>query len=268
MRPNHLRQLLNAGKPSIGTHVMVSWPAIIEVAGYTEMIDYVEFVAEYAPYDLYSMENMGRAFDLFKNMSSMIKVEQDHREFVATRGIGSGIQNVLFSDVRSAEEAKKCVATVRAETPQTGGRYGATNRRFSGYVGETWDSLAGGVEYVQALEDVVIALMIEKESAVEELESILDVDGIDMVQFGPGDYSMSIGKPGQMNDSKVLEAEEYVIKTALRKNVQPRAEITSPEEAERYLKMGVNHYSIGTDLHVFYQYLKTNAKALRSIIGS
>ena len=261
MRPNRLRQLLNAGKPSIGTHAMVSWPAVIEVIGDTGVIDYVEFVAEYAPYDLYAMENMGRAVDLFEHMSAMIKVEQDQRNFVASRAIGSGIQNVLFSDVRTVKEVEECVAAVRAETPQTGGRYGATSRRFSGYVHEITS------EYVQALEDVVIALMIEKEAAVKDLEAILDVEGIDMVQFGPGDYSMSIGKTGQMSDPAVWEAEEYVIKTALSKGVQPRAEIESPEAAQRYLDMGVRHFSIGTDLHVFYRWLLDNGKALREAIG-
>ena len=39
--------------------------------------------------------------------------------------------------------------------------------------------------------------MIEKRAAVENLESILRVPGIDMVQFGPSDYGLSVGKPGR-----------------------------------------------------------------------
>ena len=38
-------------------------------------VDYVEFVGEYAPYDLYALENLGRAVDLFEHMSSMMKIE-------------------------------------------------------------------------------------------------------------------------------------------------------------------------------------------------
>ena len=52
MRPNKLRQLLNDGQPSVATHVHSTWPSIIEVLGHTGMFDYVEFVAEYAPFDL------------------------------------------------------------------------------------------------------------------------------------------------------------------------------------------------------------------------
>ena len=44
---------------------------------------------------------------------------------------------------------------------------------------------------MEQLEEGVVALMIEKQSAVENLEAILSVNGVDMVQFGPADYSMS-----------------------------------------------------------------------------
>ena len=41
--------------------------------------------------------------------------------------------------------------------------------------------------------------MIEKASAVEQLDEILAVPGVDMVQWGPADYSMSIGRSGEWN---------------------------------------------------------------------
>ena len=50
-----------------------------------------------------------------------------------------------------------------------------------------------------------MALMIEKESAVQNLEEILSIGGIDMVQFGPADYSMSIGIPDQWDDPRHKE---------------------------------------------------------------
>ena len=72
MRPNRLRQLLNDGKPTLGTRLLSSWPTMLELVGHSRMFDYVEFVAEYAPYDLYALENLGRAVDLFDHMSAMI----------------------------------------------------------------------------------------------------------------------------------------------------------------------------------------------------
>ena len=263
MRPNRLRQLLDAGDPSIGTHILSSWPGIVEIVGHAGGFDYIEFVAEYGPYDLYALENIGRAVELFDPMTSMIKVEQEPRAFIATRAIGAGIQNVLFADVRSVDEAKQCVAAVRAETPQTGGRHGSGDRRFARYFLES-----GSQAYVQALEDVVIAFMIEKADAVKDLEAILSIKGIDMVQFGPNDYSMSIGKPGHGPSPEVWEVQEYVIKTALSKGVQPRAEISTPDDAKRYLDLGVRHFCIGTDLSILYRWWQENAKELRQAIPS
>ena len=69
MRRNRLRELLNADQPSLGTHIHSSWPTIIELVGHSGMFDYVEFVGEYAPYDLYALENIGRAVDLFDHMN-------------------------------------------------------------------------------------------------------------------------------------------------------------------------------------------------------
>jgi len=101
-RKNVLRERLRAGKPTLGTHVLVSWPGIVEVIGHSRVIDYIEFVGEYAPYDLYSLENFGRAVDLFDHMTSMMKIDQEPRVYLACRAIGSGIQNLLFADIRTA----------------------------------------------------------------------------------------------------------------------------------------------------------------------
>ncbi len=104
---NVLRELLKAGKPTLGTHVHVIWPGIVEVIGYSRAIDYIEFAGEYAPFDLFSLENFGRAIDLFDHMSSMMKIDQQPKGYLASRAIGSGIQNLLFADIRTVEDAKR-----------------------------------------------------------------------------------------------------------------------------------------------------------------
>ena len=189
MRRNKLRELLKAGQPTIGTHLHSSWPSIVEVVGHTGMFDYVEFVSEYAPFDLYALDNFCRAVELF-DMSAMIKVDQEPRRFLAQRAIGAGFQSVLFADSRTVEDVRECVRAVRPETPESGGFHGVGDRR------STYMSSAGTLEYVRALNEVVVVLMIEKKSAVEQIEEILSLEGIDMVQWGPADYSMSIGQPG------------------------------------------------------------------------
>jgi 2-keto-3-deoxy-L-rhamnonate aldolase RhmA len=261
-RKNVLRELLKQDKPTIGTHVHSTWPGIIEVIGHTGAMDYIEFSGEYAPYDLYSLENFGRAIDLFDHMSSMMKIEEESRSYLALRANGSGIQNLLFADIRSVEDAQKAVASARADTPKTGGIAGAGMRRDVGYVMEP-----GSVNYVQSLEDGVVAFMIEKPSTMENLEEILTVPGLDMVQFGPADYSMGLDIPGQWSDPRVKAAEQKIIKTALGMGIRPRVELWDMEDARPYLDMGVRDFCIGWDVMTIYQYCKTQGEGLAKLLG-
>jgi 4-hydroxy-2-oxoheptanedioate aldolase len=88
VRQNTLRELLKAGKPTLGTHIHSTWPSVIEAIAHTGQYDYVEFVAEYAPYTLHDLDNMCRAAELH-NLSSMIKVDQAGQQLVAQHAIGS-----------------------------------------------------------------------------------------------------------------------------------------------------------------------------------
>jgi 2-keto-3-deoxy-L-rhamnonate aldolase RhmA len=195
------------------------------------------------------------------DMSAMIKIDQEPRRFLAQRAIGAGFQSVLFADCCTVEDARECVRAVRPHTPEDGGYYGAAMRRFA-YMG--YD---GGPEYVQALRDIVVVLMIEKKSAIDHLEGVLSVDGIDMIQWGPADYSMSIGRPGAWNGPEVRAVERRIIETALNVGVPPRAEISSVDQAKYYLDLGVRHFSIGTDLSILYGWLKQNGESLRKAIS-
>ena len=260
MRENKLRKLLNEDRPSIGTRVHSIWPASAEAIGHTGMFDYVEFLAEYAPFDLAALDNFCRAVELF-DMSAIIKIDQEPRGFLAQRGIGAGFQGVLFADCRSVEDVHHCVRIVRPETPEDGGIHGVGTRRFA-YMG-----YGGSPGYVQALRDIVVMIMIEKKGAVKQLEEILAVKGVDMIQWGPSDYSMSIGRPGERTAPEVKAAARKVFETALKMGVQPRAEIGSVDQAKYYLDMGVRHFSLGTDLSVMFNWWKTNGDALRKVIS-
>ena len=264
MRKNRLRELLNEGKPTLGTHVLSPWPGVVEVIGHTGAFDYIEYVGEYSSFSLEQMDNFGRAIELFPNMSAMTKVEEQTRGFIATRAIDSGIQNVLFTDCRNAEDAKECVRFVRSEKPEAGGIHGYSMRRSTGYGG-----YGGGntqEEWAKAMDEVVIAIMIEKEGAVKNLEEILSVKGVDMVQFGPADYSISIGMPGQTQSPEVQKAHHDMIKLALKKGIAPRVEIASFELAEPYVEMGVRHFCIGWDTRILDQWCRRQVEGMKELL--
>ena len=77
MRRNLLRARLNAGQPTVGTHILSAWPTLVELIGHSGQYDYVEFTAEYAPFTMHDLDNLGRAFEL-KNLGGMITVSYTH----------------------------------------------------------------------------------------------------------------------------------------------------------------------------------------------
>jgi len=137
---------------------------------------------------------------MFPHMTSMIKLDQDGRIYWGTKSMGAGIQNILWADPRTVADVEQCVNAMRSEGPQAKypGLQGVGMRRDVGFV------LEGGSEAViEANDEAVCAIMIEKKQAVDNLEALLGVPGVDMVQFGPSDYSMSIGVSGQAKHEKV-----------------------------------------------------------------
>src|ERR1700710_1024270 len=72
MRHNRLRALLAAGKPTLGTHLLSTWPTLVELVGQAGNYDYVEFTAEYSPFDMYDLDNLGRALEL-KNLAGVVQ---------------------------------------------------------------------------------------------------------------------------------------------------------------------------------------------------
>lgn len=237
----------------------------VEAIGWTGVYDYVEFLAEYAPYDLHDLDNFCRAAELY-NLGTVIKVDQANNAYVAQRAIGSGFGGVLFVDSRTVDDVAQCVRSVRPDTLGSDGLYGSTPRRFS-YAGSLSYSTGGSAaDYSQSLRDIVVLIMIEKKVAVDKLEEMLSVPGVDMIQWGPSDYTMSIGKPGQRALPEVKETERRVFQTALRMGVQPRAEIGTPDDAKYYLDMGVRHFNLGYEFFLLRDWWKRNGEALRKAV--
>ena len=239
---------------------------MMEVIGNSGVMDYVEFSSVYAPFDLYALENMARASELY-GMSTMVKIDPIPSYFLAQRSIGAGFQNVLFADLRSLRDVKEAVKAVR---PEPDGYNGCWMHRVEGYSIEN-----GTKRFVKYANDVVVAVMIEKKPLYERLEDVLNMDGVDMIQFGPCDYAMSIGHPGEYSHPKVREAEERTIKLSLKYDKHPRAEPGSTHTTgikgfektmERYLKLGVTDYCIGSDVEIVLDWMQEYGSMTKKLL--
>ena len=259
---NKFRALLDAGKPTTSTRIWSTWPFYTETIGVSGYYDYVEFVGEYAPFTQADLENICRAAELH-NMATMMKVDFQNRHYVAQKAIAAGFQAILYADHHTPDEIRESIKMISADSPDQHGRYGFPNRR---YIGTT--PYMTQLEHPQRLKKIVKAFMIEKQEAVDNIEEICSIEGVDMIQFGPSDYCMSIGKDRALWTKEWKAVERKCIETALKHGVRPRCEIMKPEDAQYYEELGVRDFSMGDEYKKLREFWFDEGKKLRSMADS
>lgn len=259
---NELREILNQGGTSIATRISSRWGMTTELAAHSGCYDYVEYVLEYAPFQVEDLENLARTCELH-GMGSIVKVDYQNRGWWAQKALAAGIQGVLFTDCRNAEQAAECVRLTMPDTPEHGGCFGFSNYRWPGYATGLTQ-----MDYARMVADSVRLFMIEKKNAVDNIEEIVRVPGVDMIQFGPSDFSMSWGRNASDPDWVTVrkEAERHCIRIALENGVQPRCEIEKPEDAQYYKELGVKHFCLGDEVKILRNWWASQGRALEQIV--
>lgn len=255
---NSLREKLDRGEPTIGTHYLSPDPDLPELIGDTGLYDYAEYCAEYSAFSMPLLNHMARAGQC-AGLPLMIKLDQEGQGFWAQAALGAGFKAVLFTDVRTAEDVRRCHRVIRPDVPDGDGLMGVKLRRpvLSGYQAE---------HYLDDLNSIVLTIMIEKQDAVANLDEVLTTArelGVSMTQWGPADFGFSRGQPQLMHTAEILPFEEQVIKKSIEYGVPPRIEIGSLEQADRYIDLGVRHFCIGWDRFIYQAKLTELGEGMR-----
>lgn len=241
MTENIIRKKLAANECMTATRIWSTWPFYTEAVGATGNFDYIEYVGEYSPYTTLDLENIARAAEIH-NMGSMMKVDFQNRGYVAQKAIAAGFQAILFADHHTADEVRETIKMVKSDTPEMQGRFGCPSRRFIGtqvYLSQ--------MDHAKRIDETVLAFMIEKKSAMDEIEEICSIPGVDMVQFGPTDYNMSRGRNTVDHLEETKAEERRMIEVALRHGVRPRCEVLKPKDLQYYIDLGVRDFSLGDE---------------------
>ncbi|MCI6909021.1 MAG: aldolase/citrate lyase family protein [Eubacteriales bacterium] len=106
----------------------------------------------------------------------------------------------------------------------------------------------------QANRNRFVIVQIEDPEAVEELDGICEVPGIDMVFFGPGDYSHRLGVSGQLDHPEVCRVRELVARKAREHGIYAGT-VAGPATADEYLRMGYQFLNLGSDVAAMLQYM-------------
>ena len=92
-----------------------------------------------------------------------------------------------------------------------------------------------------------------KTPKLDDLDEIAALEGVDGLFFGPGDMSVAMGIPGQLDNPEIVKMRELVAKTA-RKHNKVAATVSDPTNVASYAGMGYNFLNIGADVLAVTQY--------------
>jgi 2-dehydro-3-deoxyglucarate aldolase len=110
-----------------------------------------------------------------------------------------------------------------------------------------------------ANDNIVVCVQIESPTAVENIDAICKVEGIDSVFIGPSDLAASYGQLGNPNHPEVQAAMQTVVKRAKAAGVPVGTLAPVEADARRYMEMGITMVAVGSDLGVF----RVGTQALR-----
>jgi 2-keto-3-deoxy-L-rhamnonate aldolase RhmA len=207
MACRRLREMIDSNTPAFGLWVSLADPAVVEIAAYAGY-DYVNIDMEHTALDLGVIENMLRAAHSC-GISALVRVPENNRGWIQ-RAAEIGPDGLFIPHVRNAEDARQAV--IAAKYPPVGDRGISGSTRAASY-GSGGDFNA----YAEAINrDFIIHAQIEDLSAVEDIEAIAAVEGLDVCGTAPSDLARTMGVMGTKNDARTGEAIKKVA-AAIRK---------------------------------------------------
>ena len=246
---NVFKHLLKASgsHPPVGTWISSASPIVAEAVGHAG-VDWGVLDMEHSPLDAREVVQMLQALAGTK-MIPVLRLPWNDPVTVK-RVLDAGATTLMFPFIQNADEAARAVAATRYPPEGIRGLAGASRASRYGTLPNY---------YTQADRQIGVIVQLETVAAVERLEQIAAVDGVDAVFVGPGDLSASLGHIGQFTHPVVMD---LLAKAAQRCRALGKPVGTigdSPEVAAQYRAAGFDFIAIGSDLGLLM-------RAARSVI--
>ncbi len=233
---NPVRALLREGKPVIGATITVASPEVAAQAANLGF-DYLWIEMEHSPITLETARNMILATRGLKAVP-FIRVPVNEL-WTAKRALDAGSLGVIFPFTSTPELARQAVAACRY-APE--GLRGAG----PGLASFRWPAPEGYYRF--ANRNVMVIAIIEQARAVDQIEEIASVPGIDVLFIGVNDLSFSFGLGGKQGDPKLQGAIDKIVAAAKRHNVPLGRPAGSAEQVQQFMKEGFLFFQAGSEL--------------------
>lgn len=114
-------------------------------------------------------------------------------------------------------------------------------------------------------EEVLLCVQIESRKAIENLDDILSVPGVDVAYVGPADLSQSLGDPGNSENPDHVRACRRVVEVARQNGVIPGIHTSSLKSARRWMEEGMRLIGFSSDIRLILEISTQYARKLRDI---
>lgn len=237
MRTSRVLRKIAAGGVAGCVKLNLADPRVVEIAAQSG-IDSVWIDMEHVPTDWATVENCVRTAKNY-DTDVMVRVAKGSYSDLI-RPFEADATGIMVPHVMSLQEAEYTVRMTKfhpiGRRPIDGGNQDAAYCRI------------GMTDYIeQANRERFVCYQIEDPEALPDLEKIAALPGVDMVHFGPGDYSQAIGAPGDMSHPEIARVRK-LIADVCRKNSKIAATVAGPGTVKEIAEMGYRYISVGADV--------------------
>jgi len=201
MQENRVKRIMNEGGLALGTHTGgIADPQVVEIIGLAGF-DAAFIDMEHTSFDLPTVQLMVMAAERV-GITSIVRTPGFDPAFIL-RLLDMGVQGIQVPHVSDPQTAREAVKAVRY--PPQGDRGMAAGSRAADF-GKTplLDHMA------KSNREILLACMIEDMEAVERIDAIAAVEGVDLLAVGPSDLSRSLGVSGQPDHPRLVAAIDRV----------------------------------------------------------
>jgi 2-keto-3-deoxy-L-rhamnonate aldolase RhmA len=247
---NPVRRALRDGKPVIGLTVTIP-SADVAVQAASLGFDFLWIEMEHSPITLESARNIILATRGSRTMP-IIRVPVNEI-WTAKRALDVGALGVIFPFTSTPELARQAVAACK---------YPPLGLRGSGQGLPTlrWPAPQGYPDFAD--QNVLVVAIIEQQQAVERIEEIASVSGIDVLFIGPSDLSFSMGLRGRQDDPQLQEAIAKVVAAAKRHNLAV-GRPAGAEQVQKFVQEGFQFFQASSELG----FMAAGARSLLQALG-
>ena len=247
---NKLRRILDEGGVAFGATTHIPAPALVEILGRAGF-DFTMLDIEHGLYDLETAGELIRAAQ-GAQLTPIVRVLKNDRELI-TKALDLGAQGVVIPHVSSKGDAARAVEA---------SKYGPAGRGACPLVRAADYGLADWGRYQEeANRTTMVCLLIEDLAAVQDIEEILSVPGVDVVFPGPFDMSVAAGYRGNVHHPEIQKALDRVLAACKERDIPVMHTLTGGSDVEAWVNKGVRLILQSADSVVF-------ARACRAFLES